>query len=158
MRIGHPARLLETVQKFCLDALLANDADYNSQTRGVRQDMKKLQLKLKKATTRSERTEIYSEYTMLKKDLRAIERMHIDQIFKNADVICSTLTGSADKTLLGWVKHKLPDNLFDVLVIDECAQSIEPHCWIAIQRCKKLVMAGDHKQLDPTVKSVTASN
>lgn len=95
---------------------------------------------------------------MLKKDLRGIERAHIDQIFKNADVVCSTLTGSADKTLMGWVNNKLQDSLFDVLVIDECAQSIEPQCWIAIQRCKKLVMAGDHKQLDPTVKSVAASN
>lgn len=42
-------------------------------------------------------------------------------------------------------------------VIDECAQSIEPACWIAIQFAKRLVLAGDHKQLDATVKSDQAS-
>jgi superfamily I DNA and/or RNA helicase len=50
----------------------------------------------------------------------------------------------------------LPDKLFDVLVIDECAQSIEPACWIPIRFGKKLVMAGDHKQLDATIKSKEA--
>ena len=93
---------------------------------------------------------------MLRKDLKQIERQHIDLIFKNADVICSTLTGASDKTLLGYVKNQLKDSLFDILVIDECAQSIEPACWIPIRICKKFVMAGDHKQLDPTVKSVEA--
>lgn len=55
------------------------------------------------------------------------------------------------------VKHCMSDSLFDILVIDECAQSTEPCCWIAAQHCKKLVMAGDHKQLDPTVKCNAAS-
>ena len=44
-----------------------------------------------------------------------------------------------------------------MLVIDECAQAIEPACWIAIQFAKRLVLAGDHKQLDATVKSDEAS-
>lgn len=88
--------------------------------------MKKLQLKLKKATTKGEKKEIYSEFKMLRKDVKAIERQHIDQIFKSASVICCTLTSAADKTLMGYVKHVLPSHLFDVLVIDECAQSIEP--------------------------------
>lgn len=51
----------------------------------------------------------------------------------------------------------LPDNLFDLVVIDECAQSIEPACWIPLRCARKLVMAGDHKQLDATVKSDEAS-
>lgn len=55
------------------------------------------------------------------------------------------------------MRNKLQDGLFDLCVIDECAQSIEPACWIAVQHAKKLVMAGDHKQLDPTVKSQAAS-
>lgn len=56
-----------------------------------------------------------------------------------------------------FIHTKLPDNLFDVCVIDECAQSIEPSCWIAAQFAKRLVLAGDHKQLDATVKSDKAS-
>ena len=90
--------------------------------------------------------------------MRQIEQQHIDSIFKSADVICSTLTSATDKTLMGYVNHQLKDNLFDLLVIDECAQSVEPSCWIPIQFTKKLVMAGDHKQLDPTVKSRQASD
>lgn len=46
---------------------------------------------------------------------------------------------------------------FDLVVIDECAQSIEPACWIPIRYARKVVMAGDHKQLDATVKSDQAS-
>jgi len=72
-------------------------------------------------------------------------------------VVCSTLTSASDKTLRGYIHHKLQDSLFDVLVIDECAQAIEPACWIAIQFAKRLVLAGDHKQLDATVKSDEAS-
>ena len=72
-------------------------------------------------------------------------------------MICATLTSAADKTLVHFAKNKLQDGLFDLCIIDECAQSIEPACWIAIPLAKKLVMAGDHKQLDPTVKSKEAS-
>ena len=157
VRIGHPARLLDTVQQFCLDALICKDGDYNQQTLGVRKEMNKLQLKLKKTVKKSEKREIYDEFKLLRKDMRQIETQHIDQIFKSADVICSTLTSAADKTLRGYINHQLPDKLFDILVIDECAQSVEPACWIPINNAKKVVMAGDHKQLDPTVKSVQAS-
>ena len=88
--------------------------------------MHKLQLKLKKATTKSEKKDIYAEFKALRTDMRQIERSHIDNIFKSADVVCSTLTGAADRTLMGYVRHQLKDGLFDLLVIDECAQSTEP--------------------------------
>lgn len=69
VRIGHPARMLEEVQQFCLDALMIKDADYNTQTSGVRKDMNKLQLQLKKATQKSEKRELYGEMKLLRKDL-----------------------------------------------------------------------------------------
>ena len=72
-------------------------------------------------------------------------------------MICCTLTSASDKTLRNYIHNHLSDRLFDVLVIDECAQSIEPACWIAIQFAKKIVLAGDHKQLEATVKSDEAS-
>jgi len=78
-------------------------------------------------------------------------------VFASADVICSTLTSASDKTLRNYIHNKMNDSLFDVCVIDECAQAVEPACWIAIQFCKKLILAGDHKQLDATVKSDEAS-
>jgi superfamily I DNA and/or RNA helicase len=87
---------------------------------------------LKKAETKAQKVEVYKEYKLLRKDLKQIEQAHIDQVFKNADVICSTLTSASDKTLRGYIHRSLPDQQFDVLVIDECAQAIEPACWIAI--------------------------
>ena len=78
-------------------------------------------------------------------------------IFSQADVVCCTLTSAADKTLRGYIHNKLEDQLFDVCVIDECAQAVEPACWIAVQFAKRIVLAGDHKQLDATVKCEKAS-
>lgn len=72
-------------------------------------------------------------------------------------MVCCTLTSAADKRLRRFIHTKLQDQLFDICVIDECAQSIEPSCWIAAQFCKRLVLAGDHKQLDATVKSDKAA-
>ena len=157
VRIGHPARLLESVQQFCLDALVANSPDYGSSTHQMKRDMQKLQQKLTKAKTKSEKYEIFSEFRAIRKDLKAIESAHINQVLQNADVVCSTLTSASDKTLRGFIHHKLPESLFDVLVIDECAQAIEPACWIGIQFAKRLILAGDHKQLDATVKSDEAA-
>jgi superfamily I DNA and/or RNA helicase len=51
---------------------------------------------------------------------------------KNADVICATLTSVLDEDLHKYIKRMLPNKQFDVVVIDECAQAIEPACWIAI--------------------------
>ena len=73
VRIGHPARLLESVQQFCLDALVANSADYASSTQTVKKDIQKLTLKLAKAKTKTEKIDIYAEYKALRKDLRKIE-------------------------------------------------------------------------------------
>lgn len=74
-----------------------------------------------------------------------------------ANVICSTLTSASDKTLVKYIENKLPDGMFDLLVIDECAQSIEPACWIPLKYANKVVMAGDHKQLEATIQSDDAS-
>lgn len=59
---------------------------------------------------------------MLKKDLRQIEQQYINEILQAANVIFSTLNSAADKTLVRFIKSpKLPDQLFDLVVIDECA-------------------------------------
>jgi len=94
--------------------------------------MQKLNIKLAKVKTKSEKYEIYTEFKTLRKELRQLELAQINQVLANADVICCTLTSAGDKTLRKYIHTKLPDQLFDVLVIDECAQAIEPACWIAI--------------------------
>lgn len=47
----------------------------------------------------------------------------------------------------------LPDGYFDVVVIDECAQALEASCWVPLLKARKCVLAGDHKQLPPTIVS-----
>jgi superfamily I DNA and/or RNA helicase len=73
VRIGHPARLLESVQKHCLDALVANRGDYGKETASVQKDIQKLGMSLKKATSKDEKIGLYKEFKLLKKDLRQIE-------------------------------------------------------------------------------------
>jgi len=70
VRIGHPARLLESVQHLCLDALVASQADYGKQTNEIRKEINKLNKKVMKCKSKQERKEIWSEYKMLKKDLK----------------------------------------------------------------------------------------
>ena len=75
-----------------------------------------------KCKTRSERKEIWGEFKMLKKDLKQIEQQYINEILSNANVIFCTLTSASDKSLFRYINStSLPDNLFDLLIIDECA-------------------------------------
>lgn len=109
VRIGHPARLLASVQQFCLDALLCSSKDYADQTHSIKKDIQKLNMKLPKTEKKSEKLAMFKEFKLLRKDLRQIESQFINQIFAQADVICCTLTSAADKTLRGFIHHKLND-------------------------------------------------
>jgi len=131
--------------------------DLGKSTMKIRKEMNKLSLKLSKCKSKGEKIELYMEFKQMKKELKEIEFAHIVRVFQAADVVCCTLTSASDKTLRHFIHNKLNDRLFDVCVIDECAQSVEPACWIAVQFCKKLILAGDHKQLEATVKSKEAS-
>jgi len=81
-------------------------------------------------------------------DARRLEAQAVEQILENASVLCATTTG-LDENLLG-------DRRFDLVVIDEACQTAEPGCWIAINRADRVVLAGDHRQLPPTVLSTEA--
>ena len=70
------------------------------------------------------------------------------ELFGEARVIASTLTGSANRLLEG--------QKFGTLFIDEAAQALEAACWIPIRRVTRVILAGDHCQLPPTVKSIAA--
>ena len=73
VRIGHPARLLESVQQFCLDAIVYNHGDNARATLQLRKDMLKLSLKLTKAKTKTEKYDIFTEFKQMRKELRALE-------------------------------------------------------------------------------------
>ncbi|TNN00243.1 hypothetical protein fugu_011489 [Takifugu bimaculatus] len=152
LRLGHPARLLESIQKHSLDAIIAqsSNADIISD---IRKDIDKAFVGLKKMHNKGERASFKREITELRKELKSRETTAITQILKSADVVLSTNTGACDDGPLKF----LPAEHFDWVVIDECAQALESSCWIALLRARKCVLAGDYKQLPPTIKSQKAA-
>ena len=89
------------------------------------------------------------EARQLKADSRLLERQAIDHVLDRADVICATT--SIDDAVLG-------DRSFDWVVIDEACQCTESACWVPLQRGRRILLAGDHCQLPPTVISQEAAS
>lgn len=152
LRLGHPARLLESVQKHSLDAVVAQ-SDSSNIIADVRKDMDKAFSQMKKVRDKGQRSSLRREIGDLRKELKSREDDAIKQILKRASVILATNTGASDD---GPLKH-LPSEHFDLVVIDECAQALESSCWISLLKARKCILAGDYKQLPPTIKSQTAA-
>uniref|UniRef100_A0A8C6L8N7 DNA-binding protein SMUBP-2 n=1 Tax=Nothobranchius furzeri TaxID=105023 RepID=A0A8C6L8N7_NOTFU len=152
LRLGHPARLLESIQKHSLDAVLAQGDNANIIT-DIRKDIDKAFMGMKKPD-KGERVNFKREIGELRKELKTREATAITQILKGADIVLSTNTGACDDGPLKF----LPAEHFDWVVIDECAQALESSCWIALLRAPKCILAGDYKQLPPTIKSQTAAS
>ncbi|XP_069660508.1 DNA-binding protein SMUBP-2 isoform X2 [Haliaeetus albicilla] len=99
-------------------------------------------------------------YNRLKKALNALKQYHsgpasdlIDVLFFSSDPSAfSDTSASSDGPL-----KLLPENHFDLVVIDECAQALEASCWIPLLKAPKCILAGDHKQLPPTIISHKAA-
>ncbi|XP_060891467.1 DNA-binding protein SMUBP-2 [Labrus mixtus] len=153
LRLGHPARLLESIQKHSLDAILAQSDNANI-IADIRKDMDKAFMGMKKMREKADRGNFRREIKELKKELKTREATAITQILKSADVVLSTNTGACDDGPLKF----LPAEHFDWVVIDECAQALESSCWIALLRARKCILAGDYKQLPPTIKSQKAAS
>ncbi|CAN0475040.1 unnamed protein product, partial [Laminaria digitata] len=85
------------------------------------------------------------EVKALRKEARARESKVVREVLRSRDVVLATCVGAAT--------YSLKDEEFDLIVIDEAAQALEAACWIPILKGRRLVLAGDHKQLAPTVKS-----
>lgn len=151
VRLGHPARILPSVY----EASLASRAEKHDDVRLSRNLVKealKLYRKSDKETrtrmARRERQELRKEAKQLMKDARRLERDATERILANADVVCATT--SIDDDLLK--RHR-----FDLAVVDEAAQSTEPGTWPPLLYADKVVLAGDHQQLPPTIISAEAA-
>ncbi|XP_019712745.1 DNA-binding protein SMUBP-2 isoform X2 [Hippocampus comes] len=149
LRLGHPARLLESIQKHSLDAILAKSDNANI-IADIRRDIDKAF----KNNEKGERGNLWREIGELRKELKTREATAIGQILKSADVVLSTNTGACDDGPLKF----LPAEHFDWMVIDECAQSLESSCWIGLLQARKCILSGDYKQLPPTIKSQVAAS
>lgn len=152
IRVGHPARVFEALRGHTLDELV--EADEGS---AIVRDMFREAEGLMRAASKSSRSrnahqrknDLYAEGKQLRQHARQMERHVVQQVLSSADVVCTTLT--IDEELLG-------ERHFDLVVIDEACQSTEPAIWQAMLRGKRLVLAGDHCQLPPTVLSKEASD
>jgi superfamily I DNA and/or RNA helicase len=152
VRLGHPARVMQALQEHTLDLLVDAHPDVRLARKLVR-EARALRDKASKYTrakpARGAKREMRAEARELLADARRMEQRVVNHILDTSTVVCATLTG-LDEGILG-------DREFDLAVIDEAAQAVEPACWIPLLRCRRVVLAGDHCQLPPTVLSTEAA-
>lgn len=151
VRIGHVARVLPRLREQCLTALVPQHRAVR-QVKKLRSEAADLFRKLDKPSRgldRAARQEMRDEARDLLADARDLEAGVAQEIVDEAEVVCATNTGITSD-LLGARR-------FDLVVIDEACQCTEPSCWIPLLRAERLVLAGDHCQLPPTVISQDAA-
>ena len=154
LRLGHPARVTEQSLSKTLDAKIADHPSYR-ELRALRKKMEHLKstaLKYKRNFgyhEKQERRLLLQESKALKADADLLEFYIVNDLLQTTQVICCTLVGSSHPVLRG--------RKFQTVFIDEAAQALEPACWIPVLRSHRVVFAGDHQQLPPTIKSNEAA-
>ncbi len=154
LRLGHPARVNEEVVMHTLDAQLSMHADAKTlkDLRKQAEEYFKLGGKYKRNFGREEaqqRKMLKAEARKLKDEATILEDYMVDDILNNAQVIACTLIGANHQHMNR--RH------FKTVFIDESSQAMEPAAWIPVFKADRVVMAGDHLQLSPTVKSMEAA-
>lgn len=142
LRIGNPTKVNDKMLSFTYERRFEAHPDY-PQLWSIRQAIRKLRQERKRHDN-----SWHQKMDRLKSRAVELEVRINAQLFGEAKVIACTLTGSANRLLSG--------QKFGTLFIDEAAQALEAACWIAIRRASRVVFAGDHCQLPPTVKSLAA--
>jgi ATP-dependent RNA/DNA helicase IGHMBP2 len=154
LRIGHPARVTEQSLSKTMDSRIAAHSNY-PELRELRKKMERIKstaFKYKRQYGYHERTErklLLQEAKMLKADADMLEFYIINDLLQNSNAICCTLVGASHPTLRG--------KRFKTAFIDEAGQALEPASWIPILRSARVIFAGDHLQLPPTIKSAEAA-
>ena len=152
VRLGHPARVSPELRDRTIDALADAHPDARL-ARKARRDAFAVFRQADKWTRDKphpgEKAALRREGRALLDEARRLETLAVDKILDDAKVVCATLTG-LDSRVLG-------QRRFDVAVIDEAGQSTEPSNWVPLLRSDKLVLAGDHCQLPPTILSREAA-
>ena len=149
-RIGNPVKVSEHLQELTLDAkidLHHANKDIKSLQKQIRAYTEMAQ-KYKRNFGKAERVQrkaLFDEAYRVRKDVDRIQDFIIGDVLDKSQVITATLVGA---------NHDVIKNrIYDVVIIDEAAQALEPACWIPILKANHVILAGDHCQLPPTVKS-----
>lgn len=142
LRIGNPTRVNDKMLGFTYERRFESHADY-PQLWAIRKAIRELRKNRKKGSEN-----YHQKMDRLKSRAAEIEIRINAELFGEARVIACTLVGSAHRLLEGMK--------FGTLFIDEAAQALEAACWIPMRRASRVILAGDHCQLPPTVKSIAA--
>jgi superfamily I DNA and/or RNA helicase len=153
LRLGHPARVTPAVIENSLDVKISKH-NFFKELKAIRKksdEYRRMGQKYKRNFGHEERMQrklIMKEARMLRQDADRIESQITEDLMDRAQVVACTLVGATHSLLR--------DRHFKSVFIDEASQALEPACWIPILKCHRIIMAGDHLQLPPTVKSVKA--
>lgn len=142
LRIGNPTRVNDKMLGFTYERRFESHADY-PQLWAIRKAIRELRKNRKKGSEN-----YHQKMDRLKSRAAEIELRINAELFGEARVIACTLVGSAH--------HLLEGMKFGTLFIDEAAQALEAACWIPMKKASRVILAGDHCQLPPTVKSIAA--
>ena len=142
LRIGNPTRVNDKMLGFTYERRFESHPDY-PQLWAIRKAIRELRSNRKKGSE-----SFHQKMDRLRNRAAEIEIRINAELFGEARVIACTLVGSAHRLLEGMK--------FGTLFIDEAAQALEAACWIPMRRASRVILAGDHCQLPPTVKSIAA--
>lgn len=154
LRIGNPVRVSERLASLTLDSKMAA----HSQMKDIRKLKKQanefriMAQKYKRNFGRAERDQrkaLFDEAYKIMREVNKTEQYIMEDLIAKAQVITATLVGANHYTLRNLKYH--------TVVIDEAGQALEPACWIPVLKAQRLIMAGDHYQLPPTVRSSQAA-
>ena len=142
LRIGNPTRVNDKMLSFTYERRFESHPDYELLW-AIRKAIRDLRSHRKRGDEK-----YHQKMERLKERATELELRINAQLFGEARVIACTLVGSANRLLEG--------QKFGTLFIDEAAQALEAACWIPIRRVSRVILAGDHCQLPPTIKSFAA--
>ena len=154
IRVGNPARVSEKLIAATLDHQMAGHPDMKTVKALKKQasEFKNMAHKYKRSFGKAERDQrkaLFEEAHKIGREVEKTEQYIMDNLFTQAQIITATLVGA---------NHYTVRNLsYQTIVIDEAGQALEPACWIPILKAQKVILAGDHFQLSPTIKSNEAS-
>ncbi|MBS1488372.1 MAG: IGHMBP2 family helicase [Bacteroidetes bacterium] len=154
LRIGHPARVTQQSLSKTLDVKITEHPHFG-ELRSLRRKMETVRQQANQFKRnfgrfeREQRNMLRDEAKSLKADADTLEFYIITDLINKAEAICCTLTGTAHSVLKG--------KKFKTVFIDEAGQALEPACWIPLLKSQRVIFAGDHCQLPPTIKSQEAA-
>ena len=142
LRVGNPLRVNDKMLSLTYERRFEAHPDY-PELWALRKQIRRVQQEARKGQSRSE--SVRDQLAKMRNRMTALEIQIDADLFGETRVVASTLIGSANKVM----SHKC----FSTLFIDEAAQALQPACWVAMRKANRVILAGDHCQLPPTVKS-----